>query len=561
MAGRCRAPLLFALRARRDRARHLGGALARHLQAGRSTAPRLARRRLHQRRRAAGGGDPRRRAERLDALLHRTARSCDGKRRRPKRWQRRSRRSNNHGRPVYIVLDAWENEPFRAKFASLPVRCARLAADARSRHLASHAVVEAQRSRSIPARRSLNIIRCPDHLARAGLVTADSVREVVGRTTGIISCLRKFDVIMLAIILLVAAGLRVWAPWDDVLRLGARQFSRDRRVVSRAARREPGPQLSAPRHRRSLRRARTASTWRLRRCSTPIIATAVRSSRRAATRRPTTSSASRRSCRRSSACWPSSRCGRWRRSRSIAAPASSPACWPRSCPATSSIARSSASSITTRSKCCCRSRRWRSHRRTAPAIGAGHLPRSVSARVGERLVLRLHPRGLDRADAPIARAAQRRSSRRRCHRDRGGDRAGDRAGVPGSRLCSATTRRSPRWSGLLAAVAGGDVLCRSSHRRSALGRHWRSTIVDRRRSPGCSLPALVNQVVDRSQSLPSRSHAHGGARGAAAVSLHRQLGRGRSRGRSSAAASTSALIAVIGAGVSRRGDRAASITC
>jgi asparagine N-glycosylation enzyme membrane subunit Stt3 len=29
--------------------------------------------------------------------------------------------------------------------------------------------------------------------------------------------LRKFDVFMLAVILLVAAGLRVWAPWDDVL--------------------------------------------------------------------------------------------------------------------------------------------------------------------------------------------------------------------------------------------------------------------------------------------------------------------------------------------------------
>lgn len=34
---------------------------------------------------------------------------------------------------------------------------------------------------------------------------------------GIIICLRKFDVLMLAVILVVAAGLRVWAPWDDVL--------------------------------------------------------------------------------------------------------------------------------------------------------------------------------------------------------------------------------------------------------------------------------------------------------------------------------------------------------
>ena len=24
------------------------------------------------------------------------------------------------GRPVYVVLDAWENEPFRAKFSTLP---------------------------------------------------------------------------------------------------------------------------------------------------------------------------------------------------------------------------------------------------------------------------------------------------------------------------------------------------------------------------------------------------------------------------------------------------------
>ena len=28
--------------------------------------------------------------------------------------------------------------------------------------------------------------------------------------------MRKFDVVMLAVILLMAAGLRVWAPWDDV---------------------------------------------------------------------------------------------------------------------------------------------------------------------------------------------------------------------------------------------------------------------------------------------------------------------------------------------------------
>ena len=38
--------------------------------------------------------------------------------------------------------------------------------------------------------------------------------------------MRKFDVVALAVILLIAAGLRVWAPWDDVfpstaLRAGA----------------------------------------------------------------------------------------------------------------------------------------------------------------------------------------------------------------------------------------------------------------------------------------------------------------------------------------------------
>ena len=30
------------------------------------------------------------------------------------------RRSNDAAVPSYIVLDAWENEPFRAKFAALP---------------------------------------------------------------------------------------------------------------------------------------------------------------------------------------------------------------------------------------------------------------------------------------------------------------------------------------------------------------------------------------------------------------------------------------------------------
>ena len=68
---------------------------------------------------------------------------------------------------------------------------------------------------------------------------------------------------MLAVILLVAAGLRVWAPWDDVFpfdfaqgrRLDAREFSRDRCVVPRPSRREPGPQFPSPHHGRSLCRA------------------------------------------------------------------------------------------------------------------------------------------------------------------------------------------------------------------------------------------------------------------------------------------------------------------
>ena len=102
---------------------------------------------------------------------------------------------------------------------------------------------------------------------------------------------RKFDVVMLAAILLVAAGLRVWAPWDDVCpstSLGhadAREFSRDRRVVSRASGREPGPQLPASHHRRSLRRARMANTSRWRRCSIPS-SRQRRSSRRGAMPRP-----------------------------------------------------------------------------------------------------------------------------------------------------------------------------------------------------------------------------------------------------------------------------------
>ena len=83
------------------------------------------------------------------------------------------------------------------------------------------------------------------------------------------------------------------------------------------------------------------------------------------------------------------------------------------------------------------------------------------------------------------------STRRPHHGDRGGHRAGDRAASSRIPRCSATTRRSPRWSGLLAAVAGGDVVCadRIGDRRLAVLAAVDDR--DRRRSPGCSCPALV----------------------------------------------------------------------
>ena len=119
---------------------------------------------------------------------------------------------------------------------------------------------------------------------------------------------------MLAVILLIAAGLRVWAPWDDVssARDSRVQFSRDRRVVSRPSRREPGPQLSASRHRRSVRRARRPVRRGRAAARHDHRDRRVRHAAAAMLRR-TTSSASRRSCRRSSACSRCSRSGRWRR--------------------------------------------------------------------------------------------------------------------------------------------------------------------------------------------------------------------------------------------------------
>ena len=104
----------------RDRACAVGGAIDGHVQAGRSTPPRLRGRRLRQRRRAARSGDRRRRAERIDALLHGTPDPAMGSRDAGRAGSGDDRRSKQSRRPVYIVLDAWEDGLFRAKFPALP---------------------------------------------------------------------------------------------------------------------------------------------------------------------------------------------------------------------------------------------------------------------------------------------------------------------------------------------------------------------------------------------------------------------------------------------------------
>ena len=73
------------------------------------------------------------------------------------------------------------------------------------------------------------------------------------------------------------------------------------------------------------------------------------------------------------------------------------------------------------------------------------LPRPVSAGVGERLVFRLHPRGLA---GRSPRSSRRRTapSAARFTAISGGDRARDRGRRSRIRHCSATTRRSPRCS-------------------------------------------------------------------------------------------------------------------
>src|SRR6478735_941610 len=60
-------------------------------------------------------------------------------------------------------------------------------------------------------------------IARASGASATANASAPARSStpfdsrNIIRTLRKFDLVLLAIILVVAAALRVWAPWDEVL--------------------------------------------------------------------------------------------------------------------------------------------------------------------------------------------------------------------------------------------------------------------------------------------------------------------------------------------------------
>ena len=257
------------------------------------------------------------------------------------------------------------------------------------------------------------------------------------------SCLRKFDVICWP-------SSCWWPPACASGRrgmtssAGAREFPRDRRVVSRAAGREPGPQLSASRHRRSLRRAQRAirgggAAARYRHRDDGVRDAGPRCLRTAyiEQRRGTRAGDRRRARGRRGVGAGDDRVRSPRRPHRRR-------CWPLFCPGTFSIARSSASSITTRSKCCCRSRRWRASRtarRPAPASASGCICwrgraariSSSSSRSGSSLTAMLAP-------------AQPRV-RRPLHRDHGRHRAGDRARCSRIPRSSATTRRSPRWPG------------------------------------------------------------------------------------------------------------------
>ena len=77
---------------------------------------------------------------------------------------------------------------------------------------------------------------------------------------------RKFDWLWLAAILLVAAGLRVWAPWDDVFGARVNFLENDSwyhvRLAENQVRNFPHRVTSIPTH------PRTGNTWRWRRCST-----------------------------------------------------------------------------------------------------------------------------------------------------------------------------------------------------------------------------------------------------------------------------------------------------
>ena len=112
-------------------------------------------RRLHQRRRPARRCDCRWRAERLDALLHGSPDPAMGVGVADALAAAIATLEQSR-RPVYVVLDAWEHEPFRAKFGCAAGRRARLAADAGRGDVASNAVVEGRRSRAIRPRRELD---------------------------------------------------------------------------------------------------------------------------------------------------------------------------------------------------------------------------------------------------------------------------------------------------------------------------------------------------------------------------------------------------------------------
>ena len=117
-------------------------------------------------------------------------------------------------------------------------------------------------------------------------------------------------------------------------------------------------------------------------------------------------------------------------------------------------------------------------------------------------------------------APARRASAARFIAISGGHRPRDRGRLPGSGTLS--LQHADRGADRIDRDGSGD----HAAGRSIDGRDWRDCGGDggdrRDRMGGDARARQPGR--DRSQSLPSRPHAHGGARGAAAVPVHRQLG-------------------------------------